>query len=100
MAQAASKLGRIWVKAIREWSIDGNMNVFPTAVKHATAATIGTRNHTGEAAQLLNIEVEQIARGRVLIANQGNSRFQIARLRFRPRRRRMRLTVARLSPVV
>src|ERR1043165_5408238 len=54
------------------------MNIFPTAVQRAPAATIGTRNHAGKAPQLLNIEVEQIARGRMLIANQGNSRFQIA----------------------
>ena len=38
--------------------IDGNMNIFPTAVKRATTATIGTRNHASEATQLLNIEVE------------------------------------------
>src|SRR6185312_1360962 len=54
------------------------MNIFPTAVQRATTATIGTRNHAGKAAQLLNIEVEQIARSRVLVANQGNSWFQIA----------------------
>src|ERR1051326_14072 len=54
------------------------MNIFPATVQRTTTATIGTRNHAGKAAQLLNIEVEQIARSRVLIANQGNSRFQIA----------------------
>lgn len=50
--------------------IDGDMNVFPAAMKLAAAATIGTRNYAGEAAQLLNIEVEQIAGSRVFIANQ------------------------------
>ena len=58
--------------------IDGNMNVFPTTVKRTSATTIGTRNHVGEASQLLNIEVEQIARGSMLIANQRDSRLQIA----------------------
>ena len=58
--------------------IDSDMDVFPSAVMFATAASIGTRNNAGEASQLLNIEVEQIARRSMLIANQRYSRLQIA----------------------
>ena len=58
--------------------IDSDMNVLPSAMMFASAASIGTRNNAGEASQLLNIEVQQIARGSMLIANQGHSRLQIA----------------------
>ena len=58
--------------------IDSDMNVLPSAVMFASAATIGTRNNAGEAAQLLNIEVEQIAGSSMLIANQRHGRLQIA----------------------
>ncbi len=58
--------------------IDSDMDVLPSAVMFATAASIGTRNNAGEASQLLNIEVKQIARRSMLIANQGYSRLQIA----------------------
>ena len=58
--------------------IDSDMDIFPTAVKLAAAATIGTNNHAGEASQLLNIEVEEIARRSVLITDQRHSGLQIA----------------------
>jgi hypothetical protein len=35
--------------------IDSDMNVFPTAVKLAPAAAIGTRNYAGEAPQLFDV---------------------------------------------
>jgi hypothetical protein len=58
--------------------IDGDVKVLPAAVKLAAAASIGTNHNAGEASQLLNIEVEQIARGSVLITDQRRSRLQIA----------------------
>ena len=58
--------------------IDGDMDVFPATVVLTPAAAVGTKNHAGEASQLLNIEVKQIARSSMLIANQRHSRFQIA----------------------
>ena len=58
--------------------IDSNMNVFPTTVMFTSAMSIGTRNNFGEASQLLNIQMKQIARGSMLIANQRDSRLQIA----------------------
>src|SRR5579864_964267 len=54
------------------------MNVFPTAMKRAAATAIRTDRDAGEASQLLNIEVEQIAGSSVLIADQGHGRLQIA----------------------
>jgi hypothetical protein len=57
--------------------IDGDMKVFPATMQLTAAAAIGTRNHAGEASQLLNIEVQQIARSGMFIANQRYSRFQI-----------------------
>jgi len=58
--------------------IDSNMNVFPSTVMFTSATSIGTRNNFGEASQLLNIQMKQIARGSMLIANQRDSRLQIA----------------------
>jgi len=58
--------------------IDSDMNILPSTVMFTSATSIGTRNNAGEASQLLNIEVEQIARRSMLIANQRYSRLQIA----------------------
>lgn len=58
--------------------IDGDMDVLPSAVMFPSATSIGARNNCGEASQLLNIEVQQIAGRSMLIANQGHSRLQIA----------------------
>jgi hypothetical protein len=58
--------------------VNGDVKVFPTAVMLATAAAIGTNLDLGEAAQLLDIEVEQIARSGMLITHNGNGRLQIA----------------------
>lgn len=58
--------------------INSDMNVLPTTVKRAAATSIRTDRDAGEASQLLNIEVEQIAGSSVLIADQGHGRLQIA----------------------
>jgi hypothetical protein len=58
--------------------ITSDMDILPSAVMFASVASIGTRNNAGESSQLLNIEVKQIARRSMLIANQGYSGLQIA----------------------
>ena len=78
--------------------IDGDVKVLPAAMMFAAKATVGTNLDFGKAAQLLDIEVEQIARSGMFITLDGNGRLQIAHA-VQPRRRRMRLTVARLRPV-
>ena len=57
--------------------IDGDMKVLPTTVVLTPAAAVGTINHAGEAAQLLDIEVEQIAGSGMFVANQGQGGLQI-----------------------
>jgi hypothetical protein len=44
----------------------------------SSAVSIGTNNDVREASQLLNIEVKQIARSSMLVADQRHSRLQIA----------------------
>lgn len=56
----------------------GNVKVLPAAMVLSSAASIGTNLDVGEAAQLLDIEVEQIARGGMLITDDGSGRLQIA----------------------
>jgi hypothetical protein len=79
--------------------INGDIKVLSSAVQLAAVASIGTNHHAREASQLLDIEVEEIARSRVLVANQRHSRLQIAHS-VRTQAGRIRLTAARLRPVL
>jgi hypothetical protein len=57
--------------------VDGNVQVLPAGVVFAAAATVGTILDVGEAAQLLDIEVQQIAWSSMLITNDGDGRLEI-----------------------
>jgi hypothetical protein len=41
---------------------NGNVKILSAAVKVAAASSIGTKHNAGKASQLLNIEMEQIAK--------------------------------------
>jgi hypothetical protein len=58
--------------------IDGDVKILPAAMMVATTAAVGTNLDFGKAAQLLDIEVEQIARSGMFITLDGNGRLQIA----------------------
>src|ERR1700752_3844727 len=58
--------------------VNSDVQVFPAAMMLAAATAIGTKLNVGEAAQLLDIEMEQIAGSRMLITHDGNGRLQIA----------------------
>jgi hypothetical protein len=80
--------------------VDGDMKILPAGAMGTTTTAVRADLDVGEAAQLLNVEVQQIAGSLVLVADDGRGRFEISRQRFRPRRRRMRLMVARLRPMI
>jgi hypothetical protein len=61
IAEAPVKLGKIWVKAMREWSAIATLTHSHPRCSFASAASIGTNNDVRDASQLLNIEVKQIA---------------------------------------
>src|SRR3954452_12178982 len=71
------KVGQNLNKSDARVVIDSDMNIFPATMKLTAAAPIGTRNHAGEASQLLNIEVQQIAGSSMLITDQRYGRLQI-----------------------
>jgi|SRR5215472_4301623 len=58
--------------------INGDVKVLPAAVMLAATTAIGTEGNVGEAAELLDIEVKQIAGGGMLITKDGDSRLEIA----------------------
>jgi hypothetical protein len=58
--------------------IDGDVEALPAGMMLAATATVGTCDNVGKAAQGLEVEMEQIARSWMLVANERNSRLQIA----------------------
>lgn len=58
--------------------VDGDVKVLPAGVMGTAPTTVGADFDIGETAQLLDVEVQQIAGSLVLVADDGRSRFQIA----------------------
>ena len=58
--------------------VDGDVEAFPAGMVFAAAAAVGTSDHVRKAAQLFQIEMEQIAGSGMLIADQWHSRLQVA----------------------
>ena len=80
--------------------VDGDVHILPAGAMNATAAVAGDAATDGlEATDLLDIEVEQIAGGGMFVRTMAGAGSR-SRMRLWWSRRRMRLTVARLSPVV
>ncbi len=79
--------------------VDGDVHVLPTGAGRLTpAAAIGTHAHRAKAAQLLDVEVEQIAGMRMFVAQHGRGGLKIAHA-VEVQTEENAGTVARLRPV-
>jgi len=58
--------------------VDGDVEALPAGMMFAATATVGTSDDVGKAAQGLEVEMEQIPRSGMFIADQRYSRFEIA----------------------
>ncbi len=58
--------------------VNGDVQILPPTMMLPAPTSIGSDDHFGKAAQMLDIEMEQIAGSGVLVANHGHSGLQVA----------------------
>jgi hypothetical protein len=58
--------------------VNGDVEILPPTMMFSASAPIGSNDHFRKTAQMLDIEMEQIAGSGVLVANHGHSGLQVA----------------------
>jgi hypothetical protein len=75
---SAGKIGQDLRESDAGMIVDGDVQILPTTMMLAAPAPIGSNDHFRKTAQMLDIEMEQIAGSGMLVANHGHSGLQVA----------------------
>jgi hypothetical protein len=75
---SAGKIGQDLRESDAGMIVDGDVQILPTTMMFAAPAPIGSNDHFRKTAQMLDIEMEQIAGSGMLVANHGHSGLQVA----------------------
>jgi hypothetical protein len=58
--------------------VNGHVQIFPTAMMFAAATAIGAHHHFGKTAQVLDVEMQQIAGSGMFVADHRGDGVEIA----------------------